>query len=1072
MTRREFMAAMAAAPFVSAKRSGAAPVFPVRFRKPNPYDSVLRYIAPGSDEFKVEKAAVELEARLRRIFAGQETPPAGLRDWVEKRNQIRTARFYALPENRVRYEITRVENGLTHHETGLWALPDFRAVESNAISSREPYFRDVTGHVFGQVESFRKQLVPGNPWWRARLDSAAGIDVYSNQGIAVGDIDNDGADEILVCQPGGLPNRVYKVGPDGVARDITEHSGLGILDETTCALFADFRNSGKQDAVLLCATGPVLFLNQGDGRFVEEPDAFHFNSPPQGSFTGMAAADFDRDGRLDLYLCCYVYFQSEDQYQFPAPYHDARNGPPNFLFQNRRGQGNHEILFDDVTEHSGINQNNDRFSFAPAWCDFDGDGWPDLYVANDFGRNNLYRNRSGKFTDEAAAAGVEDIGPGMSASWFDYDGDGRADLYTSNMWTAAGQRLVRDATFKPSKGNEEAYRRHSKGNSLYRNSGDGKFEETGPQQAVEMGRWAWGSGGFDFDLDGSPEILVATGMVTNGGETDLESFFWRQVVAKSPATQKPAPEYENGWSAINQAIREDYSWSGKQPNVFYVRRDGKFVDASGVSGLDFAEDTRSFAVTDFDGDGYPDLILKSRLGPQVQAMQNNTGSAQHAIAILLRGTDSNRDAIGARVEVNGQTQWLSAGSGFLSQHSKRLHFGVGDRQSAQVKIVWPSGVKQELSGLEPGYAYVITEGDAHPTRSAFRPRRKLPAASVAGMNQAEYGDSWLLEPAPLPERRRRGFLLLYAGTRPEFPAGVPVEYVDVSAGDLAAVYAVFHRYLFEYRGPFSLPVLFLVDGASCARKVYANIPDGETLAQDLANMDRFAELGLPFPGRYYKGVHRRNFYKFAAALYWAGYPEAAVPYLERAAEREQFNWKASMALGRLLAETGRQEDALRAFKNVLAVRADYPPALVGAGEALVKTNDAAGGREMFNRALSVDPKCADAANQLGILAAEASDFNVAREWFQRAISMERDNSGAINNLGVLYAKMGKPDDAIAAFRYGIGIAPDDESLYMNLGRIYVTLGRRNEARALMEQLLERKPDDETARKALAELEAR
>jgi len=1071
MNRREFMAAMAAAPFVSAKRAPASTVFPVRFRKPNPYDSVLRYIAQGSDEFKAEKAAVELEARLRRIFAGQEAAPEQLRGWVEKRNQIRAARFYALPESRVRYEITHTENGLTHHQTGLWALPDFRMIHSRAISSQEPFFRDVTGHVFGGLESFRKQLVPGNPWWRARLDSAAGIDVYSNQGIAVGDIDNDGADEVLVCQPGGLPNRVYKIGPDGAARDITEHSGLGILDETTCALFADFRNSGQQDAVLLCATGPLLFLNQGDGTFVEQRDAFHFNSPPQGSFTGMAAADYDRDGRLDLYLCCYVYFQSEDQYQFPAPYHDARNGPPNFLFHNRPLL-NRKMLFEDVTEESGINQNNDRFSFAPAWCDFDGDGWPDLYVANDFGRNNLYRNRGGKFTDQAAAAGVEDIGPGMSASWFDYDGDGRPDLYTSNMWTAAGQRIVRDAAFQPAKGNEEAYRRHSKGNSLYQNSDDGKFEEMGAREAVEMGRWAWGSGGFDFDLDGSPEILIATGMVTNGSDTDLESFFWRQVVAKSPTTQKPAPEYENGWSAINQAIREDYSWSGRQPNVFYVRRNGQFFDASGISGLDFAEDTRSFAVTDFDGDGHPDLILKSRLGPQVQAMQNNTGGAQRPIVILLRGTNSNFDAIGARVEVNGQAQWLSAGSGFLSQHSKRLHFGVREGQGAQVKIVWPSGAKQELAGLEPGYFYVITEGDAHPARSPLRPRRKLPAGAVAGLNQADYGDSWLLEPAPLPDRRQRGFLVLHNGTRPDFPAGVPVEFLDVNTGDAAAVYAIFHRYLFEYRGPFSVPAVFLVDRASCARKVYASIPDRETLTRDLANMDRFGELGLPFAGKYYKGVHRRNFYKFAAALYWAGYPEAAVPYLERAAEREQFNWKASLALARLLAETGRNEDALRAFKNVLSVRADYSPALVGAGEALAKSNDAAGAREMFNRALTVDPKCADAANQLGILSAEASDFNAARGWFQRAISIERDHSGAINNLGVLYAKMGKPDDAIAAFRYGIGLAPDDESLYMNLGRIYVTLGRRDEARALMEQLLERKPDDQTARKALAELETR
>src|SRR5262249_29244512 len=159
--------------------------------------------------------------------------------------------------------------------------------------------------------------------------------------------------------------------------------GLDLLDDTTSALFLDLRNSGRQDAILLRSTGPLLFLNRGDGTFVEQPDAFRFKSRPQGSFTGMAAADYDRDGRLDIYLCCYVYFQSEDQYQYPSPYHDATNGPPNFLFRNRLTEEGG--FFEDVTEETGMNENNNRFSFAAAWCDYDGDGWPDLYVANDFG---------------------------------------------------------------------------------------------------------------------------------------------------------------------------------------------------------------------------------------------------------------------------------------------------------------------------------------------------------------------------------------------------------------------------------------------------------------------------------------------------------------------------------------------------------------------------------------------------------------------------------------------------------------------------------------------------------------
>jgi hypothetical protein len=299
MTRRDFLAAVSAAGLLPSKASSSTP-FPVHYAKPNPYDAVLRYVEAGSDEFKGEKDAMELEARLERIFAGREPAPPGLGAWMARRGEIRSARFYVLPDSRVRYEIKTEDE----YHTGVWQLPDFKAVTERVVTSPKPYFRDVTGHVFGAVDSFREQLLPGNPYWRSRLDSACGIDVYGNQGIAVADIDNDGVDEIYVCQPGGLPNRLYKIRTDGTAQDITERSGLDVLDETTCALFADFNNAGHQDAVILRSSGPLFFRNRGDGTFVEQRDTFQFKTTPQGSFTGMAAADFDRDGRLDLYLCC------------------------------------------------------------------------------------------------------------------------------------------------------------------------------------------------------------------------------------------------------------------------------------------------------------------------------------------------------------------------------------------------------------------------------------------------------------------------------------------------------------------------------------------------------------------------------------------------------------------------------------------------------------------------------------------------------------------------------------------------------------------------------------------------
>ena len=1072
MRRRDFLAMTGASlvPFATPQTARGGSEFPVHYRRANPYEPLLRYAEPGSDEFKSEKHAVELERRLEQMFRGKEPIPTALHHWTGRLREIRSARFHVLPEELVRYEITTPGE----YHTGLWHLPDFSTVAEQTASSRNPLFRDVTSHVFGNAQSFREQLLNGNPWWRARIDSAAGIDVYGNQGIAVGDIDNDGIDEVYICQPGGLPNRLYKFRNDGTAEDITDRAGLAILDETTSALFLDLRNSGHQDLVALRSSGPLLFLNQGNGTFREHPGAFRFRTSPQGSFTGMAAADYDRDGRLDLYLCCYVYFQSEDQYQYPAPYHDARNGPPNFMFRNRLTDT--AGSFDDVTEEVGLNENNNRFSFAPAWCDFDGDGWPDLYVANDFGRNNLYRNLGGRFRDEAAKAGVEDMGPGMSASWFDYDGDGRPDLYVSNMWTAAGQRVTRDPAFKPAENQRDAYRRHTKGNSLYRNRGDGTFEETGAAQQVEMGRWAWTSGGFDFDHDGEPEIFIATGMVSSPGDVkaDLDSFFWRQVVARSPSSPAPAPAYENGWSAINQMIRGDHGWNALEPNVFYIRRSGKYQDYSGVSGLDFADDSRAFAVTDFDGDGNLDIVLKSRLGPQVRVLQNNCGTGKPAIAISLHGTKSNRDAIGARVEVNGRAQWVEAGSGFLSQHTKRLLFGLGSAQRADVVVTWPSGLLQRFSNLRPGFRYDITEGSTSPVPTPFRSRTEYRDAPMAPVNAPERADTWLLEPIPTPDKRRGpGFLVLHDGSAVAIQASSSVAVVDLTREpeEVAGAYALLCRYALEYRGPFQLPLTLLLDRDGHVRKLYPRVPAPDVMRGDLARMDEHRTLALPFPGRYYAEPHR-NYFKLGAALYWAGYPDRALPYLEKTVRSRPDNWKALLAIGRIQQETGHFAESLATFQRLLAVRPDYVPAMVSAADAYNKTGDSKSAEKMLTKAMAVDPNCADAANELGLIAANRDDYAAARQWFQRAISAKRDHSSAINNLGVLYAKLGQTNDAIAAFQYGIDVSPDDETLYLNLGRLYVTAGKTQQAREVITRLLDRKPGSAIGTKALADLEGR
>jgi tetratricopeptide (TPR) repeat protein len=669
----------------------------------------------------------------------------------------------------------------------------------------------------------------------------------------------------------------------------------------------------------------------------------------------------------------------------------------------------------------------------------------------------------------------------MSAAWFDYDGDGRPDLYISNMWSDAGQRIVSQKHLQP----PEAWRRHAKGNSLYRNKGDGTFEDTGAAEGVEMGRWAWASDGIDFDNDGVPEIFIATGMLTNSSETDLESFFWRKVAAASPAAVKPDLAYENGWNALSQAVHEKYSEAGSQPNVFYVRRGGKYYDFSGVSGLDFADDSRAFAVTDLDGDGNLDLLLKSRLGPQVRVFQNNCGTARRSIAFRLHGVKSNRDAIGARVEVDGQVKFVAAGSGYLSQHTKIVHFGLNSHETARfVRILWPSGARQEFHGLASGFRYEIEEGSPDARATAFAARVELPDGTVSGANEARFADTWLLTPVPLPEPASGpGFLRL-----------------SNLGGDRAIRYALFCRYLFDLRADLKLPVWFLVDDRSRAHKIYFSPPDPADLNR-LKDRERLA-LALPAPGQYYTEP-ARNYTALGAAFFAAGYPEHALGYLEEAPQDSELvlfaigkihlqaeRWDRARGylekglarspesadgwntLGAVEVGAGNLKSALRAFDKAIAIQPGMISALLNSGQANVSLGDREAGEKLFRRALEMNPKDAVAANLMGELLGSEGHDREAREWFQRAIEARRDYVPAINNLASLYARSGQPNDAVAALRYGIDIAPDEESLYLNLVTLYVRLDNREAAHSVLERLLARKPNSVPAHQALRELEIR
>ena len=584
---------------------------------------------------------------------GPADSPSGLRT---------TVRYDIVGAGTKAYRVEQVgewEMGWRRNASG-WQVVRWTARSHLVSRARQPIFTEITAAALGGNDSFRRQLNIDLDSWMATFDSVLTRDSNGHQGVSVGDADGDGLDDLYVAQPAGLPNRLYRNRGDSTFEDITDQAGVGVLDDTAQSLFVDVDNDGDQDLVVATSTNPLLFINDGKGHFTPVPDAFRFARPLQGVLTSITMADYDRDGFLDLYLCVYSYFfgAGEDKAGTPAPYYDARNGPPGVLFRND-GHGR----FVDATHDAGLDAGNDRYHFAAAWADYDGDGWPDLLVANDFGTKNLYHNlgrRDGKvrFEDVAASAGVLDHGAGMSAAFLDYDNDGLLDIYTGNMWSAPGLRVTSAPTFMPDATPDvrALYRRHARGNSLFRNLGNGRFEDKTLEAHAEMGRWAWSSDALDFDSDGWDDLYIVNGMLTRktdaAGGGDLEGFFWRQVVARSPLTRVPGTPYDDAWRAINQLLIHG-SIASRQRNVF-LRNDGHggYDEISGAVGLDLDQDGRSFAVLDIDGDGDPDLaVMADRQAPQLRIFRNDFEAKSASLAVRLRGTKSNRDAIGARVTV-------------------------------------------------------------------------------------------------------------------------------------------------------------------------------------------------------------------------------------------------------------------------------------------------------------------------------------------------------------------------------------------------------------------------------------
>ena len=1071
---------------------------------------------------------------LRRQFSaapatGRERFVDGMKTWLGPVSRVETAEFeiYNIHETgsapltvqlELRYDLVAVRRDERREErvgswqmvwsrdqAGAWNVRRWQAEEETLSIAQSPVFIDVTAQALGATASYKSQMLRGVDYWRTVLDGATGIDVYSNNGVAAGDFDNDGFDDFYVCQPAGLPNRLYHNRGDGTFEDVTERAGVGVLDNSACALFADFDNKGVQDLLVVCGAGPLLFLNRGDGTFSLKRDAFKFAAPPQGSFTHAAAADYDRDGRLDIYLCTYMYYLGLDQYHYPIPYYDARNGPPNCLLHN---EGNGRFV--ETTESAGMNADNNRYSFAYAWGDSNGNGLPDLFVANDFGSSQLYRNNGdGTFKVVSKDAHVEDVGAGMSCCWCDFDNDGHQDVYLPSMWEAAGQRVTGQKQFHPQapEGIRALYQRHARGNALYRNQGDGTFKNIGHQAGVDMGRWSWSSDFWDFDHDGYADLYVANGYISAPDRNDVASFFWRQVVAKSPEDATSSIAYERGWNAINELVRSDSTWHGYARNVMFANnRDGTFAEVSGAVGLDFLEDSRAFALADIDHDGRLEVILRNRNAPQLRILHNAMQDLGRSIAFRLRGHKSNRDAIGAAITIETdslrQTRYLQAGTGFLSQHSKEIFFGVGKSETvARVTVRWPNDISQQFENLPANHLIEIDEGSSSFVSRPFGPR---PAIYAKMEPQTELqalpsqSETWLIEPLKSPgfslpdSTGSRRNLLQFEGNpvllhfwsakspvcRDQLASiqqhrsslvqnRLEIVAVNLDTGDdrsaadslvaqrqfffpvlfatdgVAGVYNILYRYLFDRRRDLPIPISFLLDKNGMIVKVYQGPLDMQHLLEDTTSTPVTAAAriarALPLRGDLYLGTLQRNDFTYGVALFQHGYLDQAEKSFQQVVSAKPDNADGYYNLGTLSLRRNNFEQARQFLQQALKLRPDYPEAWNNLGMMAAQENRPDEAIPDFQQALQLRPTYAVALLNLGNVYRRQHLFDKAAEHLNRARELQPDDPEINYSLGMLYAQQDDTASASAYFEKAIALRPDYPEALNNLGVLYVRL---------------------------------
>lgn len=584
-------------------------------------------------------------------------------------------------------------------------------VEGDRLLGDRPQFRDVATEA---GVGFVNRYYPG--YWDDAIKFK--MLLHGPAGITAVDYDNDGFYDLFI--PDGVESKLFHNRGDGTLEDVTARAGLSGLDGVSVAVFADYDNDGYKDLFVSRTFRPnQLFHNNGDGTF---SDVTRESGIGEDSCTTVASwADYDNDGFLDLYVGRYL----DPRKDIPTTFY-ARNGEPNQLYHNN-GDG----TFTNVTEQAGVGDRG--LCLGTVFGDYDDDGYPDLYVVNDFGRKTLYHNnRDGTFTDVTAKSGTLAYGAGMSASFADYDNDGKLDLYCTNIrsefawfaeWPTVNRYMLNCwrqgvwktdvplylQIFRQSGWNfVRVYQQMASGNTLLRNRGDGTFEDTTWRAGANPIGWYWGASFGDFDNDGWQDIYAADGWVYNQRGTELELEFLNNVVTHQKV-------YKTG-RYFDPKNFGTSSWHGYERNRHLRNNgDGTFTEVGRALGDDLVLNSRGVAIADFWNRGVLDIAVAAS-GDRHALLRNELRVRRNWLQVELVGVKSNRDAVGARivVVVQGKLQMreVVSGDGYGSQNTLRQHFGLGNAASVdELTVHWPrSGTVQKFRDIAANRIIEITEG--------------------------------------------------------------------------------------------------------------------------------------------------------------------------------------------------------------------------------------------------------------------------------------------------------------------------------------------------------------------------